>query len=781
MALSILAFGMASCTSESEEKGLVGHWSFDEQSGEDVVDHISGEKQHVNYVFNKKNQPLLYKKHSDPLWKKAGIDGGSLLFDGYSTFVEKESFDTPEDQLSIGVWVAPRAFEWGDQNLLSAFVSQRNEEKKQGFVFGMYRHGTWSLQLGLGDPLLAGNVEIWDNGHPLPKFQWSYVVATYDSKTAKAALYLNGEKVNEEVFEEYKGKPINKSDDKLSIGKHSNSFKVAGVFDTNMFNGMMDELKIYDKALTEAEVKQSYEQYVQESGNEVPQIAYDDIRIDTTIYDGDRYRPQFHAIPPGFWMNEPHAPLYYNGKYHLFYQHNPFGPFWHQIHWGHWVSDDMIRWEHVKEAISPEAGELAPDGIWSGGTTLDHDGNPVLFITAGNDSEKPNQRVGLVRPVDLQDPNLVEWKAHPKPVAVQLEGQGDFGEFRDPFVWKDQEKDIWYMLVGTGTNNNNGGTAVIYTSSNLEDWEYHGNVFESNREQYKFLGEHWEMPALLPVQSADGSIKKDIFMVLPHGAGADVEVYYWLGQFDEASKRFVPEHEEPRLIDYGDGFFTGPSGFVDPKTGRTILFTIAQGSRGSWEEYYSGWAHTAGMPVSLYLDGKGRLQVSPIEEVKNARRSTLLELSHVTMDEANAKLKDVKGDLLEIHLEFRSDGGEAAGIKVRQAPDDVEYTSVYYDAADKRLKVDRLNSSLDKTGVGVQQAPLSLEDGKVRLKIFLDRSLLEVYGNDAVSITSRVFPSLESSMGLEIVGDSGLVVERLAVYEMGSVYAEETVKPYYEQ
>ncbi|MGO4548514.1 GH32 C-terminal domain-containing protein [Paenibacillus sp. 2TAB23] len=781
LALSILVLGMAACTSESDEKGLTGYWNFNEQTGENIVDLVSEEKQHVNYVFNERNQPLLYKKHSDPLWKKIGINGGSLLFDGYSTFIEKEKFDTPEDQLSIGVWVAPRAFEWGDQQLLSAFVSQGSKEKKEGFVFGMYRHGTWSLQLGLGDSLLAGNVEIWDNGHPLPKFKWSYVVATFDSTEGKATLYLNGEKVNEEVFEEYKGKPINKSDDKLSIGKHSNNFKVAGVFDANMFNGMMDELKIYDKALTKAEVKQSYEHYVQTSGNAVPHIAYDEIRIDPAIYDGDRYRPQFHAIPPGFWMNEPHAPVYYNGKYHLFYQHNPFGPFWHQIHWGHWVSDDMIRWENVKEAVSPEAGELAPDGVWTGSATLDRDGKPVLFITAGNDSEKPNQRVGLVRPVDLQDPYLVEWKSHPQPIVVQKEGQGDFGEFRDPFVWKDNEKDVWYMLVGTGTNNNNGGTASIYSSSDLENWEYHGNVFESNRDKFKFLGEHWELPLLLPVQSADGSIKKDIFIVSPHGSGADVEVYYWLGQFDEASKRFVPEHEEPRLIDYGDGFFTGPSGFVDPKTGRSILFTIAQGSRGSWEEYYAGWAHTTGLPVSLYLNDLGQLQVSPIEEVKNARRNTLLELSNVTVDETNAKLKDIKGDLLEIYLEFHNNGGNPAGIKVRQAPDDVEYTSVYYDTADNRLKVDRLNSSLDKTGLGVQQAPLSVENDTVKLKIFLDRSLLEVYGNDSVSITSRIFPTLEMATGLEIFGDSSLVVDRLTVFEMGSVYTDATVKPYYDE
>jgi sucrose-6-phosphate hydrolase SacC (GH32 family) len=778
----LLCVLLANAGCRDQEDSLAAHWTFDDGSGEMLTEKVSGQTRHIHYVFNRENQPLLYKEASDPLWRSAGVSKGALLFDGYSTYIEDADFKMPRDEFTVSVWVAPRAYEWGDQGYLSAIVSQGKKEKNQGIVFGIYRHGTWSLQLGLGDELLSDWVSIWDNGHPLPKFEWSHIAATYNAKEGKAALYLNGEKINEQVFKNHVGKPVNPSDEPLSIGKYNHNVKIAGVFDVNMFNGLMDDLRIYKKALTAEEIRKTYEAVLKEHNGTIPGIDYDQIKIDPELYAGDRYRPQYHAIPPGHWMNEPHAPLYYNGKYHLFYQHNPFGPFWHQIHWGHWVSDDMVHWEHVKEAIAPEAGDLAPDGIWSGGASVDRDGNPVLFITAGNDSDKPNQRVAIYRPVDLDDPYLTEWTPlYPEPVIEQQQDQGDFGEFRDPFVWKDEDENRWYLIIGSGTNNNNGGTALLYTSEDLEHWEYHGNFFESDAGKYPFLGEHWELPVLLPVKSEDGKVKKEIFMISPHGAGADVEVYYWLGRFDKQSMRFIPEHEEPRLMDYGDGFFTGPSGFVDPKTGRTVVFTIAQGKgRNSWEDYYSGWAHTAGFPVSLYLDNEtGELRFAPIDELKNAREKTMLELENSTLHEANKKLKVLGGDLLEIDLEIENLGAAQFGIQVRKDPDGIEYTSIYYDAKDRQLKLDRLNSSIDQAGLGVRGAPLQLDDGRISLKILLDRSLLEIYANDEVSLTSRIFPSMKTSMGLELFADGEIVVHKLNVYRMKSIYSETTTEPYY--
>lgn len=132
--------------------------------------------------------------------------------------------------------------------------------------------------------------------------------------------------------------------------------------------------------------------------------------------------------------------------------------------------------------------------------------------------------------------------------------------------------------------------------------------------------------------------------------------------------RFTPDHEEPQLIDLGDFHFTGPSGMVDPKTGRKLIFTIAQGVRTSEINYYSGYAHNAGIPLSIFLREDGRLGIMPIEELELLRRRQLILIEDKPLDEANNLLKDIKGDMLEIRVELEAGACTQLGIKLRRSP-----------------------------------------------------------------------------------------------------------------
>ena len=188
---------------------------------------------------------------------------------------------------------------------------------------------------------------------------------------------------------------------------------------------------------------------------------------------GDYTRTQFHAAPYQFWMNEPHAPVYYNGMYHLFYQQNLSGSYWRNICWGHLVSTDMVNWTPVKEAITPTEDSVVPDGVWSGGATLDKNGVPLLFFTAGNDAFGKveglisNQNIGVAYLSDLTDPNLTDWVICEDLAIIQQGGQGRRGEFRDPHIWK--EGDTWCMLICTGsTKHSSSGSAILYTTDTLE-------------------------------------------------------------------------------------------------------------------------------------------------------------------------------------------------------------------------------------------------------------------------------------------------------------------------
>ena len=240
--------------------------------------------------------------------------------------------------------------------------------------------------------------------------------------------------------------------------------------------------------------------------------------------------------------------------------------------------------------------------------------------------------------------------------------------------------------------------------------------------------------------------------------------------------KFIPDNEEPQYWDYGIRTYIGLSGFVDPKTGRVLIFTIAAGGRGP------GWsAGSVSLPTHIFLNKEGNLGVKPIEELQTLRKKQLISLSNRTLSEANDALKNVKGDMLEIVLDIESRANKY-GIKIRQSPDGNEETVILYDAINKKLKTDLSIASLqgrrfvrdplsgtDKRADVIQHFDLKGESFK--LHIFIDKALIQAYANDVKSITSWAYPSLEESKGLQIWAEGGdAKVKSMQVWEMKSIY-----------
>ncbi|WP_139905568.1 cell wall-binding repeat-containing protein [Clostridium thermarum] len=758
--------------------GATAQWSFDEGSGKVAKDTASNTEDQIEYVFN----DAKYKPTSDPKWKE-GIKNSALLFDGYSTWIIREAskFTKPSNAITIEGWVAPRTYEWGDLGQMSIIVNQHNKGKGEGFALGIGRHGTWSFQLGIDKSWF----ELWaDEDKTIELNKWSYITATYNRDTQIMKLYLNGEVAGERKIP-LKGY-ITPSTEQLIIGRHNQAAVINGTFFANMFDGLMDEVKISYEPTSDQEVAAKYSAYMTELNNKLPEPQ---MELERSDYDGDMYRPQYHFMPPGNWMNEPHGPIYYNGKYHIFYQANPRGPYWHYINWGHAVSDDMVHWEEQPIAIMPQAGSVAPDGVWSGSSTYDKDGKPVLFFTAGDDSKRPNQSTGIAIADDYTDPNLKSWTMYPELVTVQTEnlpGQNpgevaNFGDFRDPFVFKDG--DTWYQLVGSGVQKdgvNISGTALVYKSKDLINWEYMGPLFQIDRSKYVQTGTVWELPVLLPLNDAEGNFSgKHIFLINPANFETTVEslkynvknVFYWIGTWNKETGRFIADHEEPRLFDYGE-HFTGPSGMVDDK-GRTIVFSIAQDTRSEQEHFDAGWAHNAGLPLELTYEDD-TLKIKPIvEELSSLRGNKLVDFTNKSMAEANALLKDVKGDMLEIYVELEAKDADKYGIKVRRSPDGQEETLLFYDAKAKTYNVDRNKTTLSPDArKGVNGGSLDLNGDTLKLHIYLDRSMIEAYANDLKSITTRAYPTRYDALGLQIWGNGDVTVKSMQVWEIGSAYGE---------
>lgn len=733
---------------EKLTKDLIAHWSFDEGSGSKVHDTVQKFQDSIHYVFNgNRTQP-----YQDPQWRD-GISGSSLLFDGYSTWIERKVGIGPEmfEEFSIEAWVAPRSFGGNEDERLSAIINQHNRDKKQGFILGVHKHGKWSLQLGINQDW----IETWADGYPLPKNKWSHITAVFNGLKGSIRLYLNGEQVAENKIES--NSMVTECQESLVIGRNNHPIMIGDVFSLNMFSGLLDEIKIYKRELSSCEVKERFNAFDHDK-----LISYEDIYIDRKVYDVDRNKPKYHITAPGLWMNEPHAPIYFEGKYHLFYQHNPQGPYWGNIQWGHWVSDDLVRWKDLPIAIGTEDDGLAPDGIWSGNAAYDEDGLPVLFFTAGHLEKKPNQMVGLARSTYKkdQDLNLTNWVKHPTPVAVQPKGIGlHYDGFRDPFVWKEEDK--WYQLVGSGIEGK-CGTAVVFTSTNLVDWDYQGLLYDDLNQHYPFLGEVWELPILLPI-----SEDKHIFIISPVGKGADVEVFYWIGNWDKERFRFIPDKEQPQLIDLGDFNFTGPSAMMDPKTGRVILFTIAQGQRSLQDEYDAGWAHNGGLPVELSLRQDGRLRVSPIEELQTLRGNKLVSIKNKPLNEANDQINKVKGNMLEICLELKAQSANQFGISVLKSPNGIEETLFFYDKEKEELSVVKQKENSPKESQG---GALKLNGENLKLHIYIDCSIVECYANELKSLTTRVYSSSLDAMGLKLWGDESVTIVSMDVWEMKSIH-----------
>ena len=812
---SVLLFGLlgGGCgtpNDKKEESTLALHYSLDETSGSLAKESVSNTDYTINYVFNQSNADTLFKEPNDPLRRK-GVKGNALYMDGFSNNIVNKDFKAPSSAITMSAWVAPRVFEnivyydgasdAAGHTRLTSIINKGDIEMGEGFLLGYGRLGLWGVQLALyneetGEDVVVG---FYDPINTLPLYEWSHVAITFDGERGYIALFFNGQKSYEALIPDLQATSIIPTEEPLRIGCYVNPQIEFGI-KRQMISGLLDEVKIYSSALTPKEVLDVYNDT--DYNGEHPELDWKDIALDSSVYAGDRYRPQYHALPPAVWMNEPHSPFYYKGMYHVFYQHNPAGPYWSQIRWGHLVSEDMVHWVAVKDAVVPTAG-VCPEGIWTGGACIGPDGTPWLVITAGtNTTTWTGQNVAFAHAADPTDPYLSEWIIEDKLVITQPsdDTQGEREQFRDPFVWFDDG--VYYMMVSTSIPGA-GGSAVIYTSENMREWTHRGYIYQCDYNRYPEQGAHWECVVMLPISTKDGSKTKYIMFDCPQYTvdGYIVDCYYWIGTFDKNTCRFIADDDRPKLFDLGRGVYTGQNGYcflteediANGKTkyeqGRTVIYSIAQGKdAGTAQNYTAGWAHNFAIPLELWLSDDGREIIrEPIKEIESLRMETLYEYKGEgkTASEVNAEIASIRGDTLEIRA------------KIKLAPTAPDYSSGFY----VRYNPNVVNNQTERTeivfsngGVFIDRNKSSLLDyvnrqpsltwdrvkNEYEVIILLDRSMLEVYVDGLMSFTTRIYPKYGDSDYLRVFdNNANIKFTELTIYRMGSAYSDELVPPYY--
>lgn len=787
------AFAFVGCG--DEEKNLLVSYSFEDTVGNKTLNGANGKKYDIDYVFNAENQDIIYKPASDPLLKK-GVNGKSLYMDGFSVRIRNNDFTMPKKEVTMSAWVAPRVFEdlgtyTGDAEgyrRLTTVLGQSSVEIAEGFSFGYGTQGLWGIEFAVTNE--AGNDVVWgfyDPVNTLPLYEWTHIAVSINLNEGYLALSYNGEISYQTIIPEMAYATfVGSREEPLYLGYTQAQQDEYGV-NTQMPAGLVDEVRIYGESLTPDRLNALYKEGT--DGGNHPSLDWKEVAIDPSQYEGDRYRAQYHALPPGVWMNEPHAPFYFNGKYHAFYQHNPAGPRFtgSMMRWGHIVSDDLVHWEYVKDAVVP-AG-VCEKGVWTGGSLIGPDGAPWLLITAGSvpGNSGSGQNIAYAHPADINDPYLVDWVVEDKVALPQAPDhtQGEVNQFRDSTCWKDG--DTYYLTVSS-SNPNAGGAIPIYTSTDMRDWEYRGFMYENLDTE---LGVHWECAVLLPV--TNGNITKHLLMVIPQYAensSTSIDTFYWLGTFDKLTCRFIPDAEYADSLhrfDFGDGHFNGQTGFYDEQKNRTVLFGIVQGTDAE-STVNSGWAHNFSFPLELSLSEDGsKLVRKPIEEISSLYGETLFSAEQgMTTAQINEAIKNVRGDMLRIDASFtvypKGDGQFDGGIAVRYNPystDEIcEQTKLVFN--NDGAYIDRSQSSVTEAVKKSNSKTWQTEGNTHSVIILLDRSTMEVYIDGIASITTRIYPRYGDSDYIRIFEEnSQLVFTEFTVRSMKSAYSETVTPAYY--
>jgi beta-fructofuranosidase len=433
----------------------------------------------------------------------------------------------------------------------------------------------------------------------------------------------------------------------------------------------------------------------------------------------DPLRPRYHFAAPANWMNDPNGLINWQGQTHLFYQYNPNGALWGSIHWGHAVTRDLVHWKQQPVAMSPRKGKPDADGCWSGTAVITPDG-PLFFYTAVFP-----ETVCLALPDDGLHklyPSLRSPLIAAPPPGLEVEG------FRDPCVW--QEGKIWYMTVGSGIKGQ-GGAVLLYRSSDLIHWEYRYPLLIGDIEKKKPFptGFMWECPQLIRLWA------KDLLILSAMIAPGEKYTIGYLGKYENGT--FTPI--DLIRLDFGGKAFYAPLTFEDGK-GRRVMFGWITEEREDKALQEAGWAGALSLPRILSLSTKGELLMEPAPEVDELKGQELFTFSGILTKKSTllSGASPIRNVCFSAKVNPQKSGNMA--LCLAASHDAPERTLITFDFKRKVLSVDTSSASLDPRVHGsIKECPLPVGE-RVDLVAFLDGSILEVFVNKRVTLTTRLYP-----------------------------------------
>lgn len=470
----------------------------------------------------------------------------------------------------------------------------------------------------------------------------------------------------------------------------------------------------------------------------------------------EMFRPVYHHTPVYGWMNDPNGMFYKDGVYHLYFQYNPYGSVWGNMHWGHSTSTDLMHWNFEGCAIVPDAW----GAIFSGSCVVDHNNTAgfgkdavIAFYTSAKAS--PWGDVQSQSMAYSLDNGKTFTKYEGNPILTSSER-----DFRDPKVFWYAPGKHWVMMLAVGQH------MEIYSSANLKEWK-------KESEFGAMQGAHggvWECPDLVEIP-VEGTREKKWVLICnlnPGGPFGGSAAQYFVGSFD--GKKFVNESPtQTKWMDWGKDNYATVT-WNNAPDGRCI----ALGWMSNWQyannvptrQYRS--ANTLARDLSLYrLGAELYLKSTPSKETKKARGEKVSISSFKVSGKHEVTLFNDGQGAYEIEMVIQNAGASKIGLALLNEKG--EKVDMYYDLNRKQFVMDRSESGIvdfSRDFPAVTVAPVNA-DKELTLRLFVDCSSVEAFGEDGKFVmTNLVFPSVPyRKMSLE-ADKNGYAVKSLNVYKL---------------
>lgn len=480
----------------------------------------------------------------------------------------------------------------------------------------------------------------------------------------------------------------------------------------------------------------------------------------------EKYRPAFHFSPDHNWTNDPNGLVYLDGEYHVFYQYNPLGNTWGHMSWGHAVSKDLLQWKHLPVALSEYIDKQSGDStmIFSGSAVVDvnntsgffpKDSSGIVAIYTSH-LHRNNKQLTQHQSIAYSNDRGRTFTNYQNNPVLDIKKK----DFRDPKVfWYEHEKK-WIMSVVIPDQ----FIAQFYESKNLKEWK-----FLSDFGPIGDTAKIWECPDLIEVSVAGQPEKKKWVLLISnsHPQGPRyVGMQYFVGNFD--GKKFTADNPKqyPLYLDYGKDFYAAVTFNNIPKEdGRTILLGWANNWAYAQAIPTSPWRSAMTLPRELYLKNTAqgyRLIQKPIRELLSLRADSIdhHHLGSIFKEQA-----------FEIEYEFIGGSTNNFGLTLATGKD--EETIIGYDKAKEEVYLDRTKSGNVKFHPdfsSIERAPVKLKDGRLKLNIFIDHSIVEVFINDGEQvITDQIFPT-SNEYEIKTFSKEGDAITNVNVWKMKSVW-----------